>query len=200
MTGDVLVLNRNYFAIQIASWEKAMSLLFQDSAEALDENLQTYKFKDWAELSALMKDSPNGFVHTPTLKLSIPDVIKLTKYDRLPVAQVKFCRASIYSHYGHRCSYCGKTFKFSELNLDHVVPSSRGGKTNWSNIVTSCVPCNTKKANRTPDEAGMKLLVTPSEPKWLGYKTLLEVKLPVKVKSSWQQFLDRAYWEMELEE
>lgn len=200
MPTDVLVLNRNYFAIQVCDWKKAFSLLFQGAAETVDENLQTYNFKDWADLSEMMKESPNGFINTPTLKLAVPEIIKLTTYSKLPRAQVKFTRSAIYNHYKNRCCYCGNIFKSSELNLDHVMPSSRGGKTNWSNIVTSCIPCNTKKSNRTPDEAGMTLLVRPTEPKWLGYKTLLEVRLPFTVKKSWQQFLDKAYWDTELED
>src|SRR5688572_32049596 len=53
-----------------------------------------------------------------------------------------------------------------DLNLDHVIPRDRGGPTTWENIVCSCIPCNTRKANRTPYEAGMHLIRKPKRPKW----------------------------------
>ena len=196
---DTLVLNKQFAAVQIASWDKVFSLVWQGAAEVVDSNYQTYSFEEWAELSKLMVDHPNGYVHTVSLTLAIPDVIRLTKYDKLPKADVKFTRSNVYEHYKNLCSYCSKWFATSDLNLDHVMPRSRGGKTNWENITLSCVPCNSRKADRTPAEAGMKLLVKPVRPEWKGAQHSL-FSVPIKVKDSWQHFIDQAYWNTELEQ
>jgi 5-methylcytosine-specific restriction endonuclease McrA len=193
---DTLVLNRNYYAIHILDWQRAISLLYQGHAEAVDDNLQTYNYDDWRSLSADMKDHPGGYVHTSSYRIAVPDVIKLTRYDRLPRAEVKFTRRNIYEHYNYKCCYCGKKFSTKELNLDHVIPSSKGGKTDWTNIVTACIPCNSRKADYMPEEVGMKLLVQPSRPRWKGHKLLMKVS--VRVKPSWQKLIDAKYWDSEL--
>ena len=94
---------------------------------------------------------------TPNLVLKVPRVIQLLSCDRSPRHEVKFSRHNIYMRDGNRCQYCGRRFSTSDLSLDHVVPLSRGGPSNWENIVCACLPCNVKKGNRLPDEAGMKL-------------------------------------------
>lgn len=193
MNRDALVLNKSYLAIHVVSWEKAISLLFQNAAVALDENLQTYEFNDWVEFSKLVKNNPKGFVNSATLRIAVPEVIKLIKYDQLPQTQVKFTRANLYQHYKSTCCYCGKKKNTKDLNLDHVLPKSRGGHTNWANIVLSCIPCNLKKDNRTPEEAHMPLLVRPSRPKWHPVQSLaLDMKNPIPL--SWQNLLDAKYW------
>lgn len=196
---DALVLNANYNAIQICDWKKSISLLWQGACQAVDKDTRAYNFKEWSEISAEMEAHPGGFVHTATLKIAVPEVIRLTKYDRLPKADVKFNRNNLYQHYKGLCCYCGNKFNKGELNLDHVIPRSRGGLTNWNNIVTSCYPCNTRKDNRTPNEAGMALLVPPSKPRWRGHQDLIVTKLPIKIRESWQNWLDKAYWDIELE-
>jgi 5-methylcytosine-specific restriction endonuclease McrA len=127
-------------------------------------------------------------------------MIRLTKYDRLPQRTVRFTRKNIFEHYDYRCAYCGKKFKSKELNFDHVVPRSHGGKTGWDNIVPSCYGCNTRKADRTPREAGMKMYYLPSKPKWHGNGIVIGATLPIKVRESWQRVIDSAYWDSELEQ
>ena len=195
---DVLVLNKSFYAIQVAPWPKALSLLWQGHAEAVDDNYQTYNFQDWADLSQVIEDHPEGYVCTPTLKLAIPTAIRLTRFEKLPEGDVKFTRRNIYDHYKYTCSYCGEKKGSKELNLDHVMPASRGGKTSWDNIVLSCIPCNLKKADRTPKEARMALRVKPSRPRWRGHQSAF-LRSPVKIRVSWQKFIDRAYWNVELE-
>ena len=198
MSADVLVLNRNFYAVHITPWQRALSLLYLDHARVVDDEYRTYSFDDWRELSQMITHNPSGFVSTPTFRIAIPEVITLRHYDKLPVGDVKFTRRNIYEHYGHHCCYCGKKFGTQELNLEHVLPRSRGGKTDWSNIVTACIPCNLRKADRVPVEAGMKLLIKPSKPKWRGSASLV-FRAPFKIKASWQRFVDNVYWNIELE-
>lgn len=199
MSTDVLVLNRNFYAIHITNWRRALSLLYLDHARVVDEEYRTYNFSDWKELSNLIKGHPAGYVHTPTFKIAIPDVIALRAYDQVPAAEIKFTRRNIYEHYGYHCCYCGKKFQTKDLNLEHIVPSSRGGQSTWKNVVTSCIPCNIKKGDSLPHEAGMKLLIEPSRPRWKGAQSLV---LPsfIKFKASWQKFIDNVYWDSEIEE
>lgn len=197
MGADCLVLNKNFYAIQVADWEKAVSLLWQGHAEAVDENYRTYDFEDWADLSVMMKEHPDGYVHSPSWTIKIPEVIRLTRMDRLPPGQVKFTRKNIYDHYSHTCSYCGGQPGDVGLDMDHVIPRSKGGKTSWDNIVLSCRPCNRKKADRTPAEAGMKLLKKPTRPRWQGVQKMT-FRAPFKIRKSWKRFLDEAFWNIEL--
>lgn len=73
---------------------------------------------------------------------------------------------------GHLCMYCGGEFSQEHLTRDHLMPMSRGGKDRWSNVVTTCRSCNTRKGNRTPEEAGMSLLAVPYVPNWAEYLAL----------------------------
>lgn len=198
MSSDVLVLNRSFYAVQITSWQRALSLVYLGHASVVDEDYKTYSFDDWRALSTEISSHPAGFINTPTFKIAVPEVIALKLYDRLPVTDVKFTRRNIYEHYHYRCCYCGKKFGSSELNLEHVVPKSRGGRTGWDNIVTACVPCNLKKADKIPEEAGMKLLLKPTKPKWRGNLSLI-LQSPVKMRTTWQRFVDTMYWNQELE-
>lgn len=195
---DVLVLNRNYYAIQIVDWKKAVSLLYQGLADALDEQYVSHGFESWAELSEAMKESPNGFVRSPKFKIAVPDIIRLNKFDRLPKREVKFSRRNIYQHYKYKCCYCGHKFDSKDLNLDHVIPRSRGGKTDWTNIVTSCLECNARKRDRTPEEANMHLLVKPSRPSWKGAQSFIEFPPNMQIRKAWQKVIDACYWDSEL--
>jgi 5-methylcytosine-specific restriction endonuclease McrA len=195
---DVLVLNRQFYAIHITSWQRAMNLLYMDHARVVDEEYRTYTFDDWRALSMARSEHAAGFITTPEFRIAVPEVIALQSYDRLPESAVKFTRRNIYDHYSRRCCYCGRIFETQDLNLDHVVPRSRGGPTDWNNIVTSCIPCNLKKGNRTPEEAGLPLLVKPSRPKWKGRASLV-FRSGVRIRQSWQRFVDNVYWNSELE-
>ena len=198
MMSDVLVLNRSFYAIQITSWQRALSLVYLDHAHVVDQEYRTYSFDDWTQLSQAIKEHPAGFVSTPKFRIAIPEVIALKFYDRLPTTEVKFTRRNIYEHYAYRCCYCGKRFPSAELNLEHVVPRSRGGKTTWSNIVTACIPCNLKKGNKLPEELGMHLIIKPFKPKWRGGLSLV-LSSPAKMRTSWQRFIDNVYWNAELD-
>jgi 5-methylcytosine-specific restriction endonuclease McrA len=198
MGADVLVLNKNFYAIHITNWRRALSLLYLDHARVVDQEYRTYNFSDWQELSKLIENHPSGYIRTPSFRIAMPEVITLRIYDELPVSEIKFTRRNIYEHYSYLCCYCGKKFQTSDLNLEHIIPKSRGGQSSWNNVVTSCISCNIRKGNRLPDEAGMRLLITPSKPKWRGAQSLI-LHAGFKVKASWQRFIDNVYWNSELE-
>jgi 5-methylcytosine-specific restriction endonuclease McrA len=124
--------------------------------------------------------------------------VVLSAYEHLPRGKIRFSRLNIYARDGDTCQYCGRTLPRSDLNLDHVVPRSQGGKTSWENVVCSCVPCNLKKGGRTPEQAGMKLLTRPARPRWTPF---LRGPLKKTTYREWLPFLslaDASYWNVEL--
>jgi 5-methylcytosine-specific restriction endonuclease McrA len=198
MQRNALVLNKHFYAVHIADCHKTMAMLYTGEAVAVDSDLQCYDFKDWAELSALMDSHPNGFINTVTMKIAVPEIVKLVKFDRLPKRAVKFSRSNVYMHYGRKCCYCGIKVSTQEATWDHVIPRAKGGSTDWKNIVLSCRQCNARKADKTPEEAGMTLRVQPSRPQWKGAKTVT-VAAPLPIPVSWQAIVDKNYWDSELE-
>lgn len=159
---SVLVLNRNWQPIHITSVRRAFSLLYLGVARAIGPDFSLFDFDSWAALSV----SGGRVIRTVSRVIRVPHVIMLQIYDRLPRAQVRFSRLNIYARDENRCQYCGASGDEVQLNLDHVVPRSRGGRTIWENVVCCCVPCNLRKGARTPQEAGMHLVRAPVRPRW----------------------------------
>lgn len=199
VNAEVLLLNRNFRALQLTSWQRAITLVYRDLALIVDEEYKTYDFATWLELSRTIRESPAGFISTPSLRLAVPEVIALRFFEKLPCRNVPFTRRNIYQHYQFRCCYCGRGFPSDELNLEHVVPRSRGGRTDWFNVVTACIPCNLRKGNRLPEEAGMRLIQKPSRPGSKNAFALL-LRAPIPLRRSWQRFIDNVYWNVQLED
>jgi 5-methylcytosine-specific restriction endonuclease McrA len=206
LNANVLVLNKFYQAIRVVNVKRAFSLLAKDQAEVLHIETDTagqsvwqnMDLTEWTQLSQLKREfTPDGFdwIHTVRLAIAVPKIIRLLGYDRLPRQDVKFNRRNIFARDSNKCQYCGKKFATSELSLDHVIPRSQNGKTTWDNIVCCCVKCNVKKGGRTPEQAHMKLLTKPVRPK---RSPAITFKLADARYHSWKQFLDEAYWTVEL--
>lgn len=196
LDGQVLVLNRSWVAVHIASVRRALALLYQDMARAvhpLDYSL--YDFSDWCELSKAT--STGRFVHTVSMRIRVPEVILLRAFNGFIHQEVRFSRRNIFERDKNSCQYCGKRMSRSDVTIDHVVPRSRGGIDCWENLVLACMECNVRKGNRTPEEASMPLLRRPVKPQWLPQ---LGVRVPPSQISSWQRFVDTAYWDVELRE
>jgi 5-methylcytosine-specific restriction endonuclease McrA len=198
---NVLVLNKHYMAIRIVGARRAFSLLFRDLAEVVSleqGKYSNYNFQSWCEVSQFKRNfEPDGhdWVSTVNFYIAVPRIIRLLFYDRLPRTDVKFNRRNIFARDKNRCQYCGKRYRTSELSLDHVIPRSVGGKAVWENIVCACAECNVKKGGRTPKEAGMTLIQKPVKPR---HNPLVHIHLGQQRYRSWQQFLDHAYWSVEL--
>ncbi len=197
LTSNVLVLNRNYLPIHVTSVKRAFLLLYQDVAKVIDEQYQTYDFKSWAELAVERDQEAIGLINRT---IRVPRVILLTVFDRMPRKMVRFSRFNIYLRDHNRCQYCGHTFSKTELNLDHVIPRSRGGVSSWENVVCSCIDCNRRKGGLSPEEAGMKLIKKPIMPRWnlfTDFPSLGKIKY-----EAWKPFLnmvDLSYWTLEIE-
>jgi len=197
----VLVLNKHYMAIRVVNVRRAISLLFRQMAEVIDceeGNYSNYDFDSWLEVSELKKrfePDAHDWLHTVRLSIAVPRVVRLLFYDRLPRQNVTLNRRNIFARDHNRCQYCGKHKPTSELSLDHVIPRTRGGETAWENVVCACVKCNVKKGGRPPREAGMKLIVRPIKPR---RSPTINISMVDGRYRSWKQFLDHAYWSVEL--
>lgn len=206
LNANVLVLNRYYQAIRVVNVRRAFSLLCRDLAEVVhieadeagEKRWQNLDFAEWCEISQLKREfepDAHDWIHTVRLQIAVPRIIRLLGYDKLPRQDVKFNRRNIYARDSNRCQYCGKKFPTTELSLDHVIPKSQGGKTTWDNIVCCCVKCNVRKGGRTPEQAHMHLISKPAKPK---RSPVISIRLADERYWSWKQFLDNAYWTVEL--
>lgn len=169
-----LLLSQSYEPIKVISWQRAITLLFLGKVEVVEEY--------------------GDAVRSVTFIIKIPSVVRLLRAFRRHHRPVKFSRVNIYARDGYRCQYCGIRCGMADLTYDHVVPRAKGGKTTWENIVTCCYPCNGKKGNRTPSEAGLKLRTQPARPQWVPAVT---IRVSTRsVPDAWRDYL---YWTGEIE-
>lgn len=140
----------------------------------LTSGMQPHRIVNWrtaigklvtGEIEVL--ESHDATVSSPSVTFQIPSVARIKSYVPMNKKGVKFSRENVLSRDNYQCQYCGHRFPRRELNYDHVIPRTQGGKTIWTNIVASCRPCNSRKGGRTPEQAKMRLLKQPERPKWL---------------------------------
>jgi len=132
---------------KVIGWQTAVTLLFLKKIEVLEEYEEE--------------------IRSPSCTIRMPAVARLLSSKGTVKRSIKFSRVNVFARDGFRCQYCGDKKTMRELNYDHVLPRTMGGRTVWENIVTSCYSCNSRKRNRTPEQAGMRLLRAPFKPKSL---------------------------------
>ena len=192
----VLVLNKSYLPVRVTTVKRAITLLYEGVAKAVDNQYVVYDFKDWAELKAEYGDDVIGSV---TKLIRVPRVILLLAYNQIPRKHVRFSRLNIFARDNNTCQYCGKEFPRAELNIDHVVPRANGGISVWENVVCSCFECNKKKGQNTPEQAGMKLIKKPKKPEWTPYSLFSKKSFVYKEWVPFLNIIDASYWNTELE-
>jgi len=192
LTERALVLNRSWSAITTTTVRHALVLAYRRVARIIcPETYEAYELTDWAGLS----ETRNGpAIYTPLLRIPVPEIIVLTRYNGFPRRGVAFSRRNIYRRDDYTCQYCGARPGSELLSIDHIVPRSRGGTSTWENCVLACLECNKRKANRTLDQSGLFLARPPFRPSWSG---ALEVTLGRR-KASWEKFISERYWNVEL--
>jgi hypothetical protein len=197
LTTGVLVLNRSYMPVHITTVKRALTLLYEGMAKAVNGQYELFNFEDWRELTPQEGDATVGLVNGIII---VPRVILLVAYDRIPRRHVRFSRLNIFLRDRNTCQYCGRSLQRRDLNLDHVIPRSRGGTSVWENVVCSCFDCNRRKGGRTPEEAGMRLINRPVRPRWTPN---MDFRAGAKYYREWVPFLnliDASYWNVELTE
>jgi 5-methylcytosine-specific restriction endonuclease McrA len=181
----VLVLNRNWQPIQFLPVQTAIVTTMRDMASVLDvQDYLLLTFEEWIELDR----KSDRTITTPNLSIPAPEVIVLKKYGERPPRKVTFSRPNLYKRDANTCQYCGAAMPSPDLTIEHILPRSRGGPTSWENCVAACKDCNSRKADMTPPEAGMKLRAKPVRPDWAPRLQLPKGKV---VRPSWRPFLEK---------
>lgn len=180
----VLVLNRYFQPVRLTTAKRALVLLYGGAAVAMDEGGEAYDFEAWFRLPVREHDDALPIVGGA---LRIPRVLRLARYELVPRAVVRLTRRNLMLRDEHQCQYCAKRPPIRDLNIDHILPRSRGGPDTWENLVTACRTCNLRKGWRTPEEAGMKLMRPPGRPRWSTSVQLLLEARHVQFKE-WEPF------------
>lgn len=167
-SASVLVLNASYEPLHVCNVRRAVTMLIKGVA--------------------VCEEEAGEVLHSATVELPLPDVIRLKSYVKIPRRKRSFSRKHVFLRDQHICQYCARLFPVSELTVDHVVPRSRGGVYSWENIVTACKSCNTAKGDRTPEEAYMPLLNEPKSPSVL-HMHLQNVRAAGGKRDSWKKYL-----------
>lgn len=158
----VLVLNATYQPLSLVNVKRAVILVLKNKAEIIEER--------------------EGCIRSERLTLPFPSVIRLVYFVSVPYRGVSLSRRAVFARDRHICQYCGGRAE----SIDHVVPRSRGGGHIWENVVAACRRCNTRKMNRLPTEAGLKLSRKPFEPQdhiWI-------FSLASDIHPSWEPYLE----------
>jgi len=157
----ILVLNADFLPINVTTFKQAFKLVWKGKAEIIEDTGIT--------------------LDTSINKYHKPSVIRLTKYVYVPHRKIVLSRENIFKRDDNKCAYCGST---KNLTLDHIDPRSKGGLNTWENLVTCCFPCNLKKGDKTPEQAGMKLNIKPFRPNPFYF-----ISRVYKNKEDWKQYL-----------
>lgn len=161
----VLVLNQNYEPLNVCRMPRAIMLIYRGKAEMLENGA--------------------GFAHSASTTFLLPSVIRMSYIIKRPRPQPKLSRLEIFHRDHNTCQYCGKTG--ISLTIDHVIPRGQKGQHTWENLVAACIPCNRRKAGRTPEEANMKLLHKPVRPK--GGQSFYIPHHYRNVRQEWEKYL-----------
>src|SRR6201993_4924761 len=167
MQTPVLVLNASYEPINICGARRALVLVLKGVARTEEEQ--------------------GAVLHAARMRIAMPSVIRLLEYRRIPHQTRALSRKNILLRDRNSCQYCSVVLTAGELTLDHVVPRSRGGLSTWENLVACCHPCNRRKGNQTPAEAGMKLM---REPRSFNLHTSRHImRLMGRSDDKWRKYL-----------
>jgi 5-methylcytosine-specific restriction endonuclease McrA len=167
LSAPVLVLSSSYEAVQICSAKRAVLLQLAGKAHVVE------KSSEW--------------LRSPSIRLAVPEVIRLHRYVRMPYQEVPFTRRNVFLRDGYRCQYCGREGTADSLTIDHVVPFSRGGRDLWTNVVTACRRCNNMKGNQLLQESGLRLDHEPRAPTSLTFLQIM--RQHGKRRSVWRKYL-----------
>jgi 5-methylcytosine-specific restriction endonuclease McrA len=179
----VLVLNRSYLPIRVTTARQAFEMLFMGRAFALDGEYEHHDFETWMARRPAESEETIGTTHGP---IAVPRLVLLATIKRVPAAQVRLSRRNVFLRDGHTCQYCDQRLPARDLNLDHVIPRSRGGTSTWENLVTSCRECNLRKGRHLPAECGMHPRRLPVRPRW---SAVLHLVAGNRCYEEWQPFL-----------
>jgi len=162
----VLVLNKNWQAINTTTPADALSALVSGNAKGLAiDDIHGMAPLDWEHWKELDVREDDRVIRTTQMTVRVPTIIVLGTYNKVPLKRLKFGFKGLWERDGGRCQYTGRRLTYDQANIDHIHPQSRGGATTWENCVLSDRDINQKKGAKTPKEAGLKLISRPYRPK-----------------------------------
>lgn len=183
---DVLVLNAAYQPVGVIPWQTAITKMYSHKSEERVEIVSSYS---------------DRVIRTATASMPMPSVVRHVKFMRHKNKGIKLSRDNVWARDRGRCQYCNIQVPRDRYTYDHVLPRSTwkkmklpGSPTTWENIVACCSPCNAKKANRTPEEAKMKLLSKPVKPVSLPVEFKHKVRWNHAMPEEWKLFFNSQYW------
>ncbi len=182
MEAFTLVLDPGYKPIDRIPWQRAFTLIFLGKVDVVEE------YEDHE-------------VKSVSFSYKVPSIVRWLGRIRKTRRAIKFSRENVYARDRGKCQYCAMKITRATFTYDHVLPKSRGGLTEWTNVVCACMDCNQKKRDRTPQEAGMKLQNLPEKPKKLPETATFTLTWRKGDPDVWRQWLTSiAYWNSELDE
>lgn len=177
-----LALNAGWRPVSFYRLSVAIANVMRGQARVMDpETYELMSFEEWISKPRAVERQ----IKTTSGLVPAPEVIVLSHYSKMPPMKVGFNSANLFKRDEHTCQFCSNQPK--RLTIDHVVPRSRGGGTSWENCVAACSPCNSRKADKTPSEARMKLRTRPAAPRWKPGVRIPQGAAP----ASWRTFLEK---------
>ena len=184
---SVLILNKYWIPINTTTPKHSFALMFSDNAKAIlieEDKVVPLDWNDWVNVNPSEKDCK---IKTVRGYIKIPSIIVLNYYDKIPRQTIKFTQKSLWERDNFTCQYTGKKVNKTNGNIDHIIPKAQGGKTSWENCVIAHKEINAIKADRTPEQAGLKLLKKPSAPKLMPVSFYIRNKEEIE---DWNLFLN----------
>lgn len=180
MSADCLVLDQNYKPVSVMNWQDVVTLYCKDRVRVVESD-------------------PERILRSQSFEMHMPVVVQLkNKFARRQRREVPFSRRNVAVRDHSRCQYCWKVLQTHEYTYDHVKPRSKGGQSNWKNLVLACVECNTRKSDRLCEEVNMWPRVEPTKPSVEDSRFQFRLRI-YKMKPQWVHFKDYLYWNAELE-
>lgn len=186
---NVLVLNRSWRPVSVTTVRHAVVQVYLETARFVDTtSFATFAFDEWVHPGEPGEEG--RWIRGCSWWMPLPEVIVLRHHNGANGFPIRFTRRNLLLRDRYTCQYCGAQPPVSELTLDHIVPRSRGGVSSWENLVVACRRCNLRKENLTPEEAGLKLIRPPRQPRW---EELQLSRMGDRIPASWLVFLGPGY-------
>lgn len=185
---SVLILNKFWMPINTTSPKHSVALLFSNKAKGIlveQKDIQSFVWEDWVKIIPQATDRTIKHIGG---EIKIPNVIVLNFCDKIPKQTAKFTQKRLWDRDNFTCQYTGRPVTTHTGNIDHIIPKSKGGKTNWENCVIAHKDINAIKADRTPEQAGLKLIKIPIAPKIMPTSFYIKNKENIK---DWEVFLNK---------
>jgi hypothetical protein len=171
---EILKLNKNLFPISVSTWQRAFTDILSGSVKPIDISMSSdneieyfHIVDSWESWSKLEINNNDEFISgAGGRKYKLPAIIVCNSYDKIPYKTLQFpSKQNIWKRDNYICQYTGELLTKETVSTDHIIPISKGGKNTWTNLVTCSKSLNVWKADRTPEECGLKLINQPYQPK-----------------------------------